>query len=81
MRLKQVETGHTLKKRMVLGVMRLLLGMRAPDVVRTIWYRPELFGEAYSALMQDVMRGESSWSVGERELFAAFSAKLQRCPF
>ena len=81
MRLKRVETGHTLKKRMILGVMRLVLGMRAPDVVRTIWYRPELFGKAYSALMQDVMRGESAWSVGERELFAAFSAKMQQCPF
>lgn len=81
MRLKRVETGQTLGKRMVLGVMRLVLGTRAPDVVRTIRYRPELFGKAYSVVMQEVMRGESSWRVGERELFAAFSAKMQQCPF
>jgi hypothetical protein len=28
-----------------------------------------------------VMRGPSEWTVGERELFAAFTSKLNQCPF
>jgi len=28
-----------------------------------------------------VMRGPSDWSVGERELFAAFVSSLNQCPF
>ena len=30
---------------------------------------------------QAAMRGESNWSVGERELFAAMTAKWNQCPF
>jgi hypothetical protein len=28
-----------------------------------------------------VMRGPSEWTVGERELFAAYTSYLNRCPF
>ena len=51
------------------------------DVVKTLYYRPEFWGAAYSALVQDVMRGPSEWAVGDRELFAAFVSKLNQCPF
>ena len=51
------------------------------DVVRTMSYRPELFGRPFSAALQRVMRGESEWSVGERELFAAFVSCQNQCPF
>lgn len=51
------------------------------DVVRTHLYRPELFGRHFAAALQDVMRGSSEWSVGERELFAAFVSSLNQCPF
>jgi hypothetical protein len=27
------------------------------------------------------MRGPSEWTVGERELFAAFTSRLNQCPF
>jgi hypothetical protein len=27
------------------------------------------------------MRGPSEWRVGERELFAAFTSRLNQCPF
>jgi len=51
------------------------------DVVRTMSYRPELFGRPFSAALQRVMRGPSDWSVGERELFAAFVSCQNQCPF
>ena len=63
----------------VLGLIRLLSRRRAPDILRTIFYRPELFGRAASAWTQAVMRGPSHWTVGERELFAAYTSRLNRC--
>jgi hypothetical protein len=51
------------------------------DVVRTIVYRAEVFGRPFSAALQRVMRGSSRWSVGERELFAAFVSAQNQCPF
>jgi hypothetical protein len=51
------------------------------DVVRTMRYRSECFGRPFSAAMQQVMRGPSDWSAGERELFAAFVSAQNQCPF
>lgn len=51
------------------------------DVVKTLSYRPELFGRPFSSLTHVLLRGESAWSVGERELFAAYTAYLNKCPF
>ena len=53
----------------------------APDVVRTLLYRPELFGHPFSLLVEGVLRGPSGWSVGERELFAAFVSRQNQCPY
>lgn len=80
MRLKKVHHGHGLGDRIMLGVMRLMAG-HAPGVVRTLRYRKDFFGRPFSRLTQDVMRGTSPWSVGERELFAAFVSRLNRCVF
>ena len=51
------------------------------DIGLALRYRPELFGAPFSALLQDLMRGPSEWSVGERELFAAFVSAQNQCPF
>ncbi len=81
MRLKQVERGHRLPQKLMLGMIRVMSGRRAPDILRTMFYRPEFFGMHVSACLQAVMRGPSDWSVGERELFAAFVSRANRCPF
>jgi hypothetical protein len=57
-------------------------GFYVSDIGQALQYRPELFGGPFSELMQTMMRdGESDWSVGERELFAAFASSLRQCPF
>ncbi len=81
MRLRKVETGHRLFERLKLWVVERVLGDRAPDVVRLLFYRPETFGKLASACLQAALRGPSVWSVGERELFAAFVSSRQRCLF
>jgi hypothetical protein len=81
MRLRRVETGHRLKEKLILGVIRLTQRRRAPDIVRTLFYRPEFLGRPISEWTQAVMRGPSDWSVWERELFAAVTSKLNQCVF
>ena len=81
MRLKRVERGQGLKPRLIYAMIRLMQGRRAPDIVRTIMYRPEFLGRPMSVWTQAVMRGSSEWSVGDRELFAAFTSKLNQCVF
>ena len=81
MRLRTVEHGHRLPQGLKLLLIRLVSGRRVPDVVKTLLYRPEFFGRPMCAWTQAVMRGPSEWSVGERELFAAFTSRLNQCLF
>jgi len=54
---------------------------RPLGVLKTLHYRPELFGRPYSEALDLAMRGPSDWSDGERELFAAFVSHLNQCVF
>ncbi|HEY5415005.1 MAG TPA: hypothetical protein VIK41_09285 [Gemmatimonadaceae bacterium] len=80
MRLKKVHQGHRLPDRLMLTMMNLIVG-HAPGVVRTLRYRKEFFGHPFSELTEQVMRGPSEWTVGEREMFAAFVSRLNQCVF
>lgn len=57
------------------------LGFEPTGVVRTMHYRPEIFGWPVSEALDAAMRGPSEWSPGERELFAAFVSSVNQCPF
>lgn len=81
MRLKRVEHGHRLPQKLILGAIRVFQRRRAPDILRTLFYRPEYLGTPLSAWTHAVMRGPSDWSVGDRELFAAFTSRLNQCVF
>jgi hypothetical protein len=80
MRLQRVHRGHGLREKVILGISRVVLG-HAPGVLRTLLYRKDFFGRPWSELTQQVMRGPSPWTVGERELFAAFVSRLNQCVF
>ena len=81
MRLSRLDGGH----RGLAGVVLRLLERRqksaVPDVVRTLLYRPDFFGGPMSAALNPVMRRPSRWTRGERELFAAYTSRLNQCPF
>jgi uncharacterized peroxidase-related enzyme len=81
MRLDKVANGQRLPRKVMMRVMGLMAGAPAPDVMRTLMYRPEFFGKPYSAWLHEVMRGPSEWSVGERELFAAFTSHKNQTQF
>jgi hypothetical protein len=81
MRVPRVKHGHTVGQKLLLTFIRLVSGRPAPDVVLTLWYRKPFFGAYMSQLVQAVMRGPSQWTVGERELMAAYVSAVQQCPF
>jgi hypothetical protein len=80
-RLQVVEHGHAPAEAAVLDELRARTGAEPSGVIKTLYYRPELFGEPFSDLTDRAMRGPSEWSPGERELFAAFTSLLNQCPF
>jgi hypothetical protein len=81
MRLSILDHGHTLRMKARFVAVRLLSGHRAPDVVKTLRYRPEFFGGLMNPVFQSAMRGPSAWSVGERELMAAYVSRVNSCEF
>jgi hypothetical protein len=81
MRLRCLEVGHQPEEAQVLEFIRVQRGTEPPDVLKTLHYRPELFGRPFSDTLDLAMNGPSDWSVGERELFAAFVSAVSQCPF
>jgi hypothetical protein len=81
MRLSVVDHGHSPDEAAVLAAIRERSGAEPLGVVKTIYYRPELFGRPFSDALDTAMRGPSEWSAGERELFAAFTSLISQCPF
>jgi hypothetical protein len=81
MRLDALDRGHPLATGLLFVLTRLVSGHRAPDVVKTLKYRPDFFGAGMSEVFQAVMRGPSAWSIGDRELMAAYVSKVNACEF
>jgi hypothetical protein len=81
MRLAVVDAGHAPDEAAVLDQIRERTGREPLGVVKTLLYRPELFGLPFSLALDRAMRGSSAWSAGERELFAGFTSLLNQCPF
>ena len=63
------------------AITRAYEGEPTVDVVKTLRYRSELFGQPFSAAVDAAMRGKSDWTPGERELFAAFVSSRNQCLF
>jgi hypothetical protein len=81
MRLHVLDHGHPLATRLLFAIIRLASGFPVPDVVKTLRYRRDFFGAPMNEVFQAVMRGPSEWSVGERELMAAYVSRTNACEF
>ena len=81
MRLAVVDHGHAPAEAAMLDQIRERSGAEPLGVVKTLLYRPEIFGRPFSDALDEAMRGPSEWSPGERELFAGFTSLLNQCPF
>jgi hypothetical protein len=76
----RLELQHAPEMREQIDVLRERDGY-VSDISLALRYRPELFGRPFGELLQDVMKGPSEWTEGERELFAAFVSAQNQCPF
>ena len=81
MRLPILDSGHRAPQKLLLDLTRLVTRSEPVDVVKVFMYRPEFFGKPFCDLGHVVLRGPSDWTVGERELFGAFTSKLNHCTF
>ena len=81
MRLEIIQQNQRIVDRIKLAMIGLMSRRRAPDVIRTLFYRKEFFGAKLNPVFQSAMRGPSPWTVGQRELFAAFVSKKNECEF
>jgi uncharacterized peroxidase-related enzyme len=79
--LQILERSQRLRARVAIRLIGLSSRTKPDDIARILLYRPAFFGRPYLRLMREVMRGASEWSVGERELFAAFVSRRNSCTF
>ena len=55
-------------------------GIPVPQILYLFAFKPRV-SEHLSRFTQELMRGPSPLSPGQRELIAAFTSKLNQCPF
>ena len=79
MRLEILDRGHPLHTKALLGVIRLVSRQPVVDAVKLAFYRPDFYGAG--DLTHEAMRGPSAWSIGDRELMAAFVSQANQSPF
>jgi hypothetical protein len=81
MRLTILDSGHGFWSKVLFAIIRLVSRQPVPDVVKLNHYRPDFYGTPMREIAQEAMRGASAWSVGDRELMAAFVSKINECEF
>jgi uncharacterized peroxidase-related enzyme len=81
MRLPEVESGGNFGTRLLIKFISSVSGMRLPDAARIVIYYKDFYGDPMAEWTHATMRGESGWTVGERELMAAMTAKWNSCAF
>ncbi len=81
MRLRILDSGHGFGTKTLFALIRTVSGQPVLDVIKLVKYRADFYGDPMAAVTQDAMRGSSTWSVGDRELIAAFIAKTNQCEF
>jgi len=77
MRLEILNTGYSFGIKLLFGLVRMVIGRPVPDAGRIIFYRPDFYGKV--RFTHEAMRGPSAWSIGDRELMAAFVSKRNEC--
>jgi uncharacterized peroxidase-related enzyme len=81
MRLKILNSGYRFGTKMLFTLIHLVTRQPVPDAARLVFYRPDFYGTPMKAITHPAMRGPSAWSVGDRELMAAYVSKVNECAF
>jgi AhpD family alkylhydroperoxidase len=81
MRLAILDSGHGFGTKTFFALIRTVSRQPVLDVIKLVKYRADFYGGPMQGVTHEAMRGPSTWSVGDRELMAAFVAKTNQCEF
>ena len=81
MRLEVLNRGYGPGTRLLFALIRLLSRQPVPDAAKLVFYRPDFYGARAKEFTHEAMRGPSAWSVGDRELMAAYVSKVNESAF
>src|SRR5229473_3716379 len=81
MRLQILDSGHGFGTKAFFALIRTVSRQPVLDVIKLVKYRADFYGGPMQGVTHEAMRGPSTWSVGDRELMAAFVAKTNHCEF
>jgi AhpD family alkylhydroperoxidase len=81
MRLDILNRGYRPGTKLLFALVRLFSGHPMPDAARLVFYRPDFYGARAKEFTHEAMRGPSAWSVGDRELMAAYVSKVNGSAF
>jgi len=79
MRLAILDSGHRFGTKALFALIRTVSRRPVLDVIKLVKYRADFYGGPMQGVTHEAMRGPSAWSVGDRELMAAFVAKTNEC--
>jgi uncharacterized peroxidase-related enzyme len=81
MRLEILNSGYRPGTKLLFAVIRLFSRQPVPDAAKLVFYRPDFYGAQAKRFTHEAMRGPSSWSVGDRELMAAYVSMVNGSEF
>jgi uncharacterized peroxidase-related enzyme len=81
MRLDVLNRGYGPGTRLLFALIRLISRHPVPDAARLVFYRPDFYGSRSKEFTHEAMRGPSAWSVGDRELMAAYVSQANESAF
>jgi uncharacterized peroxidase-related enzyme len=81
MRLEILNSGYTFGTKVLFAFIQLASRRPVPDAAKLVFYRADFYGDTMKKVTHEAMRGPSAWSVGDRELMAAFVSKTNECEF
>ncbi len=81
MRLKILTSGYSFGTKVLFALIHVVSRQPVPDAAKLVFYRPDFYGAPMKEITQEAMRGPSAWSVGDRELMAAFVSQTNECAF
>ena len=76
MRPRVLDHGYGVGTKLLFRLVRLMSGHPVPDAAKITFYRPDFYGTPAKKFTHEAMRGRSTWSVGDRELMAAYVSKV-----
>ena len=81
MRREVLNRGYSPGTKLLFALIRLVSRQPVPDAAKLVFYRPDFYGARAKEFTHEAMRGPSAWSVGDRELMAAYVSQANECAF